>query len=1093
MTETAPPRIALRHCIHSRFDRPVALSTHWLRLRPAPHTRGRLTAFSLRVEPALHFLNWVRDPFENHLARLDLPEPVTHMVVEVEIIAELAAVNPFDFLLDADAVRHPFRYPPQLARELAPYLSPVACGDATGRWVSHLERGPVATLDRLEQVNRAVNQQFRVHDDPDPLPGPVDLEQVVGTGAGSSWELAWLLTVALRSLGLAARFCSGYRVILVESGPDHAEHCAWSEVYLPGAGWVGLDPAAGVFTGECHVPLATAPEPSRVGPLLGYREACEEQCSSSVDVQRLVPESPDSPATGGAWRRVMVAAARTVDDSLREQGLELAQGVRLAFCRDNARDRPEWSTAAPGADKWRAALALGRSLRDALLPGGVLQLGQGEWYGGEALPRWQLRCIARKDGVPMWSNAERQDGPAGEAPPDTDAARDVVVAGFARRLSATLGLGEECWIAARDDVLHRAWAEAPQELPRPSAEVLRDPKARRRLSRELSATDRTVGYVLPLAWDHGSDCWRTAPWPTRRGQLTLLPGDSAIGYRLPLNELPVGQAGLREQEPPAPFWREPPALPMPQPAVAAGGAPATPGTALCLEHRDGILFVFLPPCPSAERYQALVAAAERAAADAPLPVLLEGYLPPPDPRLRTVQLEPEVGTLEVTLPASSTWDAVDRTVHTTCNRATELGLTTAIKEEDGSLRPLDRRAAWTLSGPTPGASPWLCRPSLLRSLLRYWQRHPSLSFLFAGGRVGPDSWAPRVDEGREDMLYELDVALERVPDGEVDTPWLIDRLLSHLVADPAGHPARAELRLDRLYPPGDDGARCGEVVVQAFAPPLDARLAGLQALLLRAVVAHVARRPEHASFIRWGTALHDRFMLPRVLRDDFRSVLEELRHGGHGLAEAWFQPYLDDMFPPLEAVRHGSLRLLLRPALEPWPVMAEEISGGGMARFIDPAMVRVEVELRGFTPGRHVVVCNGRRVPLQPAGVPGEAVAGVRCKVLNPPATLYPTVPPEDSLVFEVLDAWSGERLGGCTYYPPRPAGVAAAETGAGPRSPWDAASGPPAERASAAPTMPTAGVSGYVEPLADVPPGTAPIAVVDPDFPYLLDLSALR
>ncbi len=304
----------------------------------------------------------------------------------------------------------------------------------------------------------------------------------------------------------------------------------------------------------------------------------------------------------------------------------------------------------------------------------------------------------------------------------------------------------------------------------------------------------------------------------------------------------------------------------------------------------------------------------------------------------------------------------------------------------------------------PRQSPFLCRPELLRSLITYWHRHPSLSYLLAGGGIGP-SHAPRVDDGPQEALYELTIALGRLPAGETSTPWLVDRVLRHLLTDPAGDVHRAEIRVDELYDPARASRRLGRVALSAFETAPVPELAVLQAQLVRGLVSRFLRAPETGDLVPWRDQLYDRFMLPYVLWEDFCVVLRDLAEAGYPFPAEWFEPLVERRLPVLGRACFDDLELELRVALEPWPVLAEEVTANGVARFVDMANERVQVRATGLTPGRHVLECNGERVPLQATGVVGESVAGVRYKACKPPATLHPTVPPVSAIVFDLVDA----------------------------------------------------------------------------------------
>lgn len=1020
-------RVALRHRIESRFSRPVRLSTHWLRLRPAPSTRTEITAYSLKVKAGPHFLNWVRDPFENHIARLDLPEPVARLGLDTELIADLAPGDPFDFLVEPYAAEYPFDYPTQLRKELAPYLAVPAPGPRLTAWLEELDAEPAYIVEFLRQVNGQMHASV-----PSTLPtgaGPVDLEATLAQGAGSPRAVAWLGTLGLRALGLAARFVSGYRVLMTEE-PVASLH-AWTEVFLPGAGWVGLDPAGGLFAHGGYLPLATAPNPLQTLPVVGYREACEEQLEEVIRVRRLAPEPPVWPLTAAQWGDVQ-AVGRRIDADLRAEGVELAVQLGLAFVSADEPNPPEWQSSALDPSKRRLAEDLLVRLRDRLAPGGALHVGQGEWFQGEPLPRWRLSCWTRADGEPVCRDPTRfgwSDRPGALTLADAER--------FGQTLARALGLAPEWLAPAHEDGLHDLWRNHPQTEPPPEPAELQDPERRRALAQRLSRTHGDPrGYVLPLRWDAAAGCWASAAWRFRRGGIFLMPGDSPMGYRLPLEGLP-----LETQEAAVPErcqFEERPVLPevhgevsarlsqvapasSPVPDADAQDPTHTPRTAVCAEIREGRLHCFLPPLTHLEHYLELVAAVEAAAESLGLSVALEGYEPPEDFRLRRIIVEPDAGVLRLRLPEAFDSRGIEVQVASAFEEAARSGLRSERVTADGRRFPPGDSAPLALGGRGAPQSPFLHRPALLRSLIAYWHRHPSLSYLLAGRGIGPSGLAPRADEGRDEARYELAIALERLPAGETPRPWLADRVLRHLLTDPAGDMRRAAIQIDELYDPARPSRRLGRVTLASFEMAPVPELATLQSLLARALVTRFLRFPEHGEPAPWGTQLHDRFMLPRLLWDDFRGVLGELTEAGYPFQPEWFEPLVDRRFPVLGRVGFGDIALELRAAHEPWTVLAEEVTAGGVGRFLDSANDRIQVHASGLTPGRYALECNGERVPLQATGVVGEAVAGVRYKACDPPATLHPTVAPVEALVFDLIDTWSGRVLGGCTYCPARP------------------------------------------------------------------------
>lgn len=1087
-------RVAITHRIEQGLPHPTQLPTQWLRLRPAPHARARITAYSLAVDAEPHFINWLRDPFENHLARLDLPEPVGSLDLTVEIVADLVPINPFDFLTEPYAAGFPFEYPAQLLKELQPYLQVEKPGPRLRRWFAELDATQATTLERLSDVNG------RVHAAHTPVPGPVptalDPEQLLDRDTCTCWEQAWLLTLSLRHLGLAARFACGYRVDLAAdpSGNDSVAFHAWSEVFLPGAGWIGLDPATVLFTNETYLPLASTPDPMRARPILDSQRRLLDVHSERLSVRRLVPEPATWPYTTSQWSDIQ-ALGRQVQRDHAELGLEATLGVSLTLTSPKNAEAPEWNFAALGDSKRDAARSLLARLQHRLAPGGVTQEGQGQWYAGEGLPRWRLGCFFRADGVPVWRDPARLGGGHGDFTPGDARA-------MAESLADELGIARACVVAAFEDPLHEE--SRARAFPNPAAGDLRDPARRRELAERLSeATGVATGFVLPLRWDHGAERFVSGTWVFRRSRLYLIPGESSLGYRLPLGSLVDDPEGQREaQMQRSPFEALDPLADYASDARAPDGVglpPATehpPRTGLGVEARSGRLHVFLPPLSHLEHYLQLVAAIERAARANDVTVVIEGYDPPEDPRLLRFSLQPEAGVLRVTLPQTGAWDRQLELLSAAYAQARRCGLEPERVMEDGQRLPAGGGGRMTVGGTRPADSPWLVRPDILCGLIAYFQRHPSLSYFFAGPLVGDGGDAPRPDEGRDEAVYELSIALSRLSGKHAVGPWYPDRVLRHLLADTKGDLKRAEIRTDQLYSPEQAGMRLGRVIIGAFETAPEERTAALQTLLLHGLLSRFARVGDDAKLVRWGTALHDRFMLPQALWQDLGSVISDLNDAGHPFQLEWFQPILALRFPVLGHVQLGAIALELQRAHEPWPLLAEEVSGGGMSRFLDMANERMQVRLSGLTPERYTLVCNDRSVPLQATGVHGEYVAGVRYKVWNPPATMHPTRPAVASLVFDLLDTWTGRVVGGCTYVPRPPVfwgpvGIPAPPLpqelpgGAGPLPRQPPRPLPP-------PSPPTPqGRRGRFRPHGSGRPSLATQhSRQDPERPYLLDLT---
>ena len=588
---------------------------------------------------------------------------------------------------------------------------------------------------------------------------------------------------------------------------------------------------------------------------------------------------------------------------------------------------------------------------------------------------------------------------------------------------------------------------------------LDDPEERQRLSQVFEqGLKHVVGFVLPLRRRYGqADArWESGPWFLRQEHLFLIPGDSPMGYRLPLDSLPWEAPSDREQiipqatfAPRGPLPMRPEFLqqlhlrnrqdsgngfvPLVQTEARLSEKPgfaATPGfgpivrTALCVEPRDGRLHVFMPPAETIEDYLELVTAIEATAADLCLPVLLEGYKPPSDPRLNHFQITPDPGVIEVNTHPAHHWDELVATTNTLYEQARLSRLCTEKFALDGRHCGTGGGNHIVIGGPTPADSPILRRPDLLRSLLACWHNHPSLSYLFSSLFVGPTSQAPRLDEARNDSLYELEIAFNQIPDHDCP-PWLVDRVFRHLLTDVTGNTHRAEFCIDKLYPPESDEGRRGLVEFRAFEMPPHAQMSLAQQLLMRALIARFWETPYSHKLARWGTELHDRFLLPHYVAQDFDDLLQELRDAGYPIDKDWFAPHFEFRFPLLGSVTQRGVQLELRQAIEPWHVLGEEPGPGGTARYVDSSVERLEIKVRGLTDVRHVITCNGQRIPLTPTGTNGEFVSGVRYRAWQPPSCLHPTIPVHTPLVFDIYDTWNSRSVGGCQYHVMHQGGLA--------------------------------------------------------------------
>ena len=1076
--------VALHHVTRYRYDRPISLGPHLVRLRPAPHCRSRVLSYSLRVSPAKHFVNWQQDPESNHVARLVFPERTTELVITVDLVAEMAVINPFDFFLEPHAEQIPFEYEERQQKDLAPYFEALPSTPLFEAFLATIPREKKASVPFLVEVNRLLAEHIRYVIRLEP--GLQTPEETLTLRSGSCRDSAWLLVQLLRRLGLAARFVSGYLVQLTAdvpsldgpSGPprDFTDLHAWCEVYLPGAGWIGLDPTSGLFAGEGHLPLACTPAPESAAPVTGLLDKAEVEFEHEMTVKR-VWEAPrvTLPYTDEQWAEIE-ALGHEVDRDLAAGDVRLTMGGEPTFISIDDPNGDEWNTAALGPTKKRRAADLFLRLREQYAPRGLVHFGQGKWYPGEPLPRWSLTCFFRHDGEALWNDRARiadESAPRG--------ADEALAGRFLRGVAARLGLDPERVFPAYEDVYYSLWRE--RKLPSnvdPFDSRLDDPLERDRLRRLFTQGLSTVaGHVLPVAPKTGGG-FESGPWFLRDERCYLLPGDSPVGFRLPLDSLPWAAPEDR----PVIFTPDPA---QPQPALASHAvlirqargtaAPRTEGldpssrrgqgagamdsaspagaadsaspagtasgrrpreresaasitrTAMCAEARNGVLYLFMPPVSDLADYVALVAAVEATAEDLDHPILLEGYEPPKDPRIGNFRITPDPGVIEVNIHPSADWNELASRTTFLYEAARLSRLTTEKFMLDGRHSGTGGGNHMVLGGATVHDSPFLRRPDLLRSLLSYWLDHPSLSFLFSGLFIGPTSQAPRVDEARNDSVFELETAFREMErqvaaHGGAPPPWLVDRLLRNLLCDVTGNTHRTEICIDKLFSPDGPAGRHGLVEMRAFEMPPHARMSLAQQLLLRALVARFWKKPyAPARLCRWGTELHDRFMLPYFVWEDFTDVLEECQSAGYPLRAEHFLPHFEFRFPKYGDFGYRGIEIELRAALEPWHVLGEEAAAGGTARFVDSSLERVQVKVTGVAPERYAVTCNGHALPLRPTGRVGEHVAGVRYRAWQPPSCLHPTIGVHSPLTFDIVDTWMDRSLGGCQYHVMHPGG----------------------------------------------------------------------
>lgn len=1024
-------KASLYHRTQYDFDRPVNLSPHIIRLRPAAHSRTPIEAYTLKIHPENHFLNWQQDPYGNYLARVVFPEKTTSLKIEVELIADLSVINPFDFFLEEYAQEFPFEYPVRLKKALEPYLEVKESGPMLKALLAEVDTREQSTIDFLVQVNQLVNNRLGYNIRMEV--GVQSSEETLKIGRGSCRDFSWLMVQLFRHLGLAARFVSGYSVQLKPDekplegpagvGEDVTDLHAWVEVYVPGAGWIGLDATSGLLCTEGHIPLACVPDFEMASPIEGATDVSEVTFDFENTVRR-IEEDPrvTKPYRDDQWEEIL-RLGEQVDQDLIRHDVRLTMGGEPTFVSIDDMEAAEWNTKADGNHKRALAWDLATRLRDEFGPGGILHYAQGKWYPGEPLPRWAFSIVWRKDGVPIWNNPDLLANP--------NKGQDifpVTAELFLKTLAENLGVPPENTVPAYEDVFYMLWEEGQVPIDQNPLEAdLDDPLERKNLASILDrGLGEAIGYILPVGWDFMSQDWQSSPWQFRRQHLYLIPGNSPIGLRLPLKslpdsiEVPVQRSLFEElddfdirsnqeigQKKPEKEWKK------------------VMRTAVCAEVRNGNLYVFLPPLSHAEHALELIQVIEKTADAIGIPIVLEGYAPPLDYRMEKMSVTPDPGVIEVNIHPASSWSELVGRVDTLYELARQSRLGAEKFMIDGRHTGTGGGNHVTLGAARPADSPFLRRPDLLRSMITYWQHHPSLSYLFSGAFIGPTSQAPRIDEGLEDRLYEVELAFTQVPkSSDQNVPyWLIDRIFRNLLTDLTGNTHRAEFCIDKLYSPDSSSGRLGLLEMRSLDMPPHRQMSLVQMLLIRSLVSWFWKEPYEHGLVRWGTQLYDKYLLPHFNLQDMGEVVKDLQQAGYPFKLQWLDPFFEFRFPRYGSIQVNDLRVEVRMAIEPWHVLGEEMSNMGTARFVDSSLERVQVKLTGFNTTRYTLLCNGCEVPLVATGVKGEYVAGIRYRAWQPPSALHPTIGIDAPLVFDLVDSWKNQIVGGCTYHVSHPGG----------------------------------------------------------------------
>jgi uncharacterized protein (DUF2126 family)/transglutaminase-like putative cysteine protease len=1038
--------VSLNHTTHYRYERPASLSPQTIRLRPAPHCRTPILSYGLKVSPANHFLNWMQDPQGNYQARVVFPEKVSEFKVEVSVVAEMVTINPFDFFVESYAENFPFEYEPTLKDELEPYLDPpVDTGPLWDELFKKIDRSERHIVDFLVALNSVVNGAVKYLIRMEP--GIQTPEETLVKGAGSCRDSAWLVISLLRKLGLAARFASGYLIQLTAdqkaidgpSGPetDFTDLHAWAEVYLPGAGWVGLDATSGLFAGEGHIPLACSPNPVSASPISGSLEDVKTEFEFHMAVERVLDlPRATKPYQDKTWEAIL-AAGHSADKKLAKNGIALTMGGEPTFISCDNPDAPEWNGAAVGQEKFELSENLLRRLWKRFGPGGFLHMGQGKWYPGESLPRWAHSCIWRKDGKPLWKNPARL---AQTTKPGKATTKDAEA--FGRTLAGMLGIKSDYLIPAYEDAGYYLWKERKIPVNLDTIDNrLSDPEERARFAKIFEqGLGQPAGWTLPLKFLKLKRQWISCSWPLRSDHLFLIPGDSPVGLRLPLNELPwtspeddekfvqTDPAGIDPKDP----FPEPRPLPLPEEADPNADKKTEKGksakwvlhTALCVESRNGHLHIFIPPVQDVGTYIELLNAVEATAEKLDAAVVIEGERPPPDPRIQQFSVTPDPGVIEVNIHPANSWDELYTITNTLFEETAQARLKPDKFMQDGRHTGSAGGCHIVLGGSTPAESPFLKNPELLASMVSYWQYHPSLSFMFSGLFLGPTSQSPRIDEARHDSLYELEIALNELKNHKEITPWLVDRLFRNLLTDLTGNTHRAEFCIDKLYNPDRSSGRLGLVELRSFEMPPHLQMVVSLQLIVRCLVAHLADKPfRPRRLVRWGVELHDRFMLPHFIWEDFLEVIHDLQENGLDIKADWYAPHFDFRFPLAGKLSYKEVEVELRQGIEPWHTLGEEATAGGTTRYVDSSLERLQVKVSSFKPERYEMRCNQAVLPLKPTGKPGEYVCGLRYRAWQPPQCLHPTIPPDTPLNIDLVDIRTGHIVAGCRYHSSHPGG----------------------------------------------------------------------
>jgi uncharacterized protein (DUF2126 family)/transglutaminase-like putative cysteine protease len=1101
-------RVSIFHQTTYTYSPKTILGPQVVRLKPAPHCRSSIVGYSLKVSPEEHFINWQQDPYSNWLARLVFEKEVKLFQVTVDLVVDLSPINPFDFFMEDESEEMPVVYEETLEKDLSSYLKLCSKDGELGPKFDALAKecqfkGDIRTVIYLVDVNTKINQlldyTLRME------PGVQTPEETLTLGKGSCRDFAWLMVQIFRKLGIAARFVSGYSIQLAADekpldGPAGVSHDvidlhAWVEVYLPGAGWVGLDPTSGMFCTEGHIPLATSPDPSQASPIEGGLTPCEVGFKHKMSVTR-IQEDPrvTRPFPDGEWQKV-VELGDQVDERIQQQDMRLTMGGEPTFVSMDDYEAEEWNSGAVGQDKYERCLTLAKSLMPSCGAGSLLHCGQGKWYPGESLPRWAMSIYWRKDREPIWSDPNYLADPHVSLGHTQEDAKRFMVS-----LCEKIDVRADDIITAQEDPLYYVWKEGklPPDIS-PEDNKLESIEDRERLRRVFNdGLQSPVGFVLPIQKGHdenGDTCWQSGMWLVRGKskplgpkaktttaskkylaeqqqeaslkakklkedieaakvadrKITLIPGDSPIGLRLPLDTLhtgtpepflePTDPTDLstpelpkrdRYQETVVSYERRQSHYSLPQSNQAnANEDQLRDGlsgkhlirTALTCQAKDGVVHFFMPPVRCLEDYLELLVAVESTSVTCDLPVVIEGYIPPVDPRIEVLKVTPDPGVIEVNVAPAHNWRELVHNTKTLYEHAKACRLGTEKFMIDGRHTGTGGGNHVVVGAATPLDSPFLRRPDLMRSVLAYWNNHPSLSYLFSGMFIGSTSQAPRVDEGRMDAIDELELAMLQFNCFDEPPAWMVDRWFRNLLTDLTGNTHRSEICMDKLYSPDSTTGRLGLIEFRGFEMPPHAEMSLVQQLLVRSILLMLWEKPFTGKLKRHGKSLHDKYLLPQCIREDFSEVLHDLQLSGIPFKESWFNSQFEFRFPIAGTVKVDKAIIEIRQAIEPWNVLGEEPVAGATARCVDSSLERLQVMVKNFDPDKWAITVNGYHLPLH--HLEGDTYyIGVKFRAWQPPHCLHPAIPVHAPLQFDLVQKECMKVLGGCCYHTSHPGGA---------------------------------------------------------------------